>query len=183
MIIYGQDLEDKSCEFSQDLNTKKFLVSFFGFYSHNIEDDFKNFLKEIGIKDTIRNVEDYKEKFQLDGINALEAYNMYDRRTFDLSLILPKVFSSKDEAIGWFKNKIKESDYMKMSEIDEINVLDADKLLIFLEKLFNYENKIKSINKEINNKLAELKINLMKEYSSDPDYKRVIKDRFRDILR
>lgn len=50
MILFNQELDQKGCEFNVDSNTKEFLISFFGFYSHNIAGDFEKFLKEIGIK-------------------------------------------------------------------------------------------------------------------------------------
>lgn len=178
MILYNQELGDEDCDFNLDKNTKQFLVSFFGFYRHDIRDDFNSFLKEIGIKNIIEDVEESTNDFKLNGNNALEAYNMYDRRTFDITLILPKVFSNKQDAIDWFTQKVKESEYIKKSEITEIDVLDADKLFDFLYKELNYAKKVKNIYTEFDKRIIELKQNMLNDFSNDPDFKRIIEERF-----
>ncbi len=178
MILFNKELGEKDCSLNPDVNTNKYLLAFFGFYKHHIKDDFNSFLKEVGVEKT--GYIDLKNEFKLNGSYALEAYNVCDRRTFDITLILPKTFENEAEAIDWFNNKLKESDYMKKSEISEIGVLDADKLLNFIEEELSYSKKVDEISKDVENKIKEFKqtlfIELNNKYNNDSTYKDIIKN-------
>lgn len=177
MIVYNEELGDKDCELNTDKNTKKFLIAFFGFYNHNISEDFENFLIELDIKKNLKE-EGKLIKFKLDSNYALEAYNICDRRTFDVTMILPKVFENKQEALNWFNSKVKQSDYIKKSEISEVDVLDGDKLISYLNKEIAYDTKVKNFEKVFNEKIKELKQKMLEEFSQDEDYKEIIKNKF-----
>lgn len=177
MIIYNKELGEKDCEFNKDKNTKQFLIAFFGFYNHNIYEDFQNFLVELDIKKDLKEA-DKLVNFKLDGNYALEAYNVCDRRTFDVTMVLPKVFLSKQEALDWFNNKVKESDYIKKSEINEIDVLDGDKLISYLNKEIAYNTKVQNLDKIFKERIQELQQNLLEEFKEDSDYKEIIKNKF-----
>lgn len=47
MILFNQELGEEDCSLNPDVNTNKYLLAFFGFYRHHIEDDFNSFLKEV----------------------------------------------------------------------------------------------------------------------------------------
>lgn len=181
MILFNQELGEKDCEFNVDSNTKQFLISFFGFYRHDISKDFYEFLTEIGIKEIVH-IENNKKPFQLNGSYSLEAYNACDRRSFDLTLVLPKVFYSVNDAIEWFNTKVKDSEYIKKSEINEVQVLDADKLFNFINQEFEYNEKVEIISKEVIKKINEFKMDLLDDLYKDPkyannnDYKAMIKN-------
>lgn len=180
MILYNQELGEQECEFNISETTQKYLVSFFGFYPHNISHDFNNFLRELEFKDII-DKEDKLVNFKLDGDWGLEAYAVYDRRTFDVAIILPKTFSSEQEALDWFNKKVKDSDYIKKSEIDEIDVLDGEKLLPFLNKIIDYKSKVKNIDQAFKQNIKDLKKQMLDNYSQDPAYKEIIKEKFRNL--
>lgn len=185
MLLYNQNTEEEGCDFKVDLNTEKFLISFFGFYPHSMSKDYNVFLKELGIKKFIYIYENKIDinDFEFNGTDSFVAYDVCDRRTFDLALILTKVFNSKDEATEWFNQKVKDSEYIKKSEVEEIEVIDAKKFLRFIKKELEYESKIKTIDKEFNKKMIEMKIQMLQDFSHDKDYSRIIKNKFKDLKR
>lgn len=185
MILYNQNTEDESCDFKVDSNTKKFLISFFGFYNHKISKDFDIFLKELGIKNLIY-IEENKIEFndlKLNGTDSFVAYDVCDRRTFDLALVLTKVFNSKDEATEWFNQKVKDSENIKKSEIEEIEVVDSEKFISFIKKEFEYKNKIETIEKEFNKNMVDMKTKMIKDFAHDKDYNEIIKNKFKNFKR
>lgn len=175
MLIFNQELGEKDCDFNPDVETKNFLVSFFGFYSHHIADDFEKFLGELGIKKVIN---DTSSSFKLNGKYALEAYDCTDRRTFDTTIIVPKTFTNKKEALEWFNQKVKDSHYMKLSEISEIDVIDGDKLFPYLSKESEYEAKVKEIDDVFKKKIQKLKAKMLEDFNHDSDYESIIEQRF-----
>lgn len=187
MILFNQDLNEDDCEFNADEKTSSFLLSFFGFYKHDTYEFCLNeYLKEIGVEKVISDdkliVED---EFKLNSNVALEAYNVCDRRTVDVALILPKVFNSKSEAIDWFYIKIKESEYIKKKEIDEVEVLDAEKFIKFLNKEVEYNKKVKKIDAEFDENINKLISKLCNEMISknieDPDFLKIIRRKFKNF--
>jgi len=178
MILFNQEIGDKDCEFNTDANTKNFLVSFFGFYPHHIAEDLNKFIAELGIKDIIDNVNKSTNTFKLDGDFGIEGYNVCDRRTFDVAIVVPKVFSTKKEALDWFNSKIKDSDFIKRSEINELDVLDGDKLITFLNAELEYGKKVKIIDIEFKNNLEAMKKTMLEQFSHDKDYKQIINQKF-----
>lgn len=185
MLLYNQNTEDEGCDFKVDLNTEKFLISFFGFYPNSMSKDFNVFLEELGVQKLIDIYEDKIDfnKLEFNGNNAFKAYNVYDRRTFDLALILTNVFNSKSEATEWFNQKVKDSEYIKKSEIEEIEVIDAEKFFGFIKKELEYESKIETIDEEFNKKMIEMKIQMLQDFAHDKDYSRIIKNKFKDLKR
>lgn len=111
----------------------------------------------------------------------MEAYNCYDRRTFDVTIIIPKTFTSEQAALDWFNAKIKESDHIKKSEICEIGVIDADKLLTVLNLRINYDTKVKSIEEAFKSNIEALKQKMLDDFKHDLDYKAMIESKFRSF--
>lgn len=175
MMIYNQELGEDDCEFNVDDNTQKFLVSFFGFYNHYMGDNFALFLRELGVN---RFDSESLDLLKLDSDFALDVYNVCDRRTFDLALVLPKAFTNKEEALNWFNTKLKKSRFLLSSDISEIDVLDADKFLMFLDKISLYENKVKYIDDVFKSQVEDLKQKMLKEFGNDDDYNSIIEEKF-----
>lgn len=73
----------------------------------------KSFLENWGLKKVIN---DTASSFKLNGKYALEAYDCTDRRTFDTTIIVPKTFTNRKEALEWFNQKVKDSHYMKLTD-------------------------------------------------------------------
>ena len=180
MIIYNEELGDKDCEVNPDSTTKRFLVAFFGFYRHDIAEDFNEFLKELEFDDMLDHGKDLNN-FKLDGKFGLEAYNCYDRRTFDVTIVVPKTFISEQSALDWFSAKIKESDHIKKSEICEIGVIDADKLLLCIKTRIDYATKVKSIEDAFKSNIQALKQKMLDDFKHDSDYAAIIDKNFRQI--
>ena len=180
MIIYNEELGDKDCAVNPDSTTKRFLVAFFGFYRHDIADDFNKFLKELEFKKIIDGRGDLSD-FKLDGKFGLEAYNCCDRRTFDVTIIVPKTFTSEQAALDWFNQKLKDSDHIKKSEICEIGVLDADKLIPVINAEIDYDTKVKSIEDAFKLNIEALKKKMLNDFNHDPDYAAIIDNNFRQI--
>lgn len=180
MIIYNEELGDKDCEVNPDSTTKRFLVAFFGFYPHEIAKDFNKFLKELEFDDIL----DYRKdlnNFKLDGKFGLEAYNCCDRRSFDVTIIVPKTFASEQAALDWFNKKVKDSDYIKKSEICEIDVLDADKLIPVIKAKIDYDTKVKNIKDAFEVNIEALKQKMLDDFKHDPDCAYIIDHNFRLI--
>ena len=178
MIVYNQELSEDDCDFKVTKKTENFLVSFFGFYNHYIYEDFNNFLKELNVKEVIENYPKTENDFKINGNNALEVYNVCDRRTFDVAIVLPTLFESEKDAIEWFNQKVKESDYIKKSEIDVVAVLDADGLMLFLDKKREYIKKEKEIKNVFEKGMSDLKKSMLNDYP-DKDSKYIIENLFR----
>lgn len=181
MIIYGQVLGEKDCDFNVTKSSKNFLVYFFGFYNHYMAENFNKFITELNIHDIIKGYPENYDHFSLNGHNALEVYNVCDRRTFDVGMVLPTLFERAEDAIEWFNQKLKESDYMNSSDINDIVVIDADKLMLFLEKKLKYKNKESQIKSDFKKGMLELKQTLLKDFS-DEESKEIIKNLFQRHL-
>lgn len=178
MILFNQELGEKDCEFNIDDNTKTFLVSFFGFYPHSLHNDLMSFLEELGMN----HLSDCsKNEFALNKDYLLEAYNVCDRRTFDLAIIVPTVFSSKNEALDWFNDKLTKTQHLRTKDICEIDILDGDKLMTFIDKQVAYTKKLDQFNSILDAELEQLKQDLMQKYCTDKDYSRLINDKFRNL--
>lgn len=180
MLIYNSELGEDDCEVNPDSTTKRFLVGFFGFYRHDIADDFNKFLKELEFKKIIDSHGDLRD-FKLDGKFGLEAYNCCDRRTFDVTIIVPKTFTSEQAALDWFNKKVKDSDHIKKSEICEIGVLDADKLIPVLNSEIDYDTKVKDIEEAFKVNIQALKQKMLDDFKHDPDYAVIIDNNFRQV--
>lgn len=178
MIIYNKELGEEDCDFNISEKTENFLVSFFGFYSHHINEDFNKFLKELNIKEVIEGYPEKENDFKINGNNALEVYNVCDRRTFDVAIVLPTLFESQKDAIEWFNQKVKESDYIKKAEISEIAALDADELMLFLDKKREYKKKEKHIKNAFKQGMLDLKKTMLNDYP-DKDSKYIIENLFK----
>lgn len=187
MLIYGKELRKEDCPFNVDKDTKQFLISFFGFYNHNISNDFNQFLKELEIKKSTGYMGNEPESFKLNGDYGFEAYDCSDRRTFDLTIVLPQVFTSKEDALDWFHNKVNNSEFINLKQICEIDVVDAEKLFLFLNIKQNYLNKIDTIenafNIEFKNSMNLLQQKMLEDFKDDEEYKRIIKSKFDSISR
>lgn len=96
-------------------------------------------------------------------------------------MVLPTLFERADDAIEWFNQKLKESDYMNSSDINEVVVIDADKLVLFLEKKLKYKNKESQIKSDFKKGMLELKQTLLKDFS-DEESKYIIKNLFQRHL-
>ncbi len=178
MIIYNKELGEEGCDFNVTRKTENFLVSFFGFYNHYINEDFNKFLKELNVKEVIKGYPEKENDFKINGNNALEVYNVCDRRTFDVAIVLPTLFENEKDAIEWFNQKVKESDYIKKSEIDEVAVLDADGLMLFLGKNREYQKKEKQIKDSFKQGMLELKKSMLNDYP-DKESKYIIDHLFK----
>lgn len=91
---------------------------------------------------------------------------------------MPTLFESEKDAIEWFNQKVKESDYIKKSEIDEVAVLDADGLMLFLDKKREYIKKEKEIKNVFEKGMSDLKKSMLNDYP-DKDSKYIIENLFR----
>lgn len=180
MLLYNEELGTEDCKINPDSTTKQFLVAFFGFYKHHIADDFENFIRELGMKNVIDKSANF-DTFSLDGNLGLEAYNCCDRRTFDVTIIVPKTFTSEVEALNWFNTKVKDSNFIKKSEICEIGVVDAEKLLIFLGVKIDYRKKVKAIDDAFTENIKLLKESMLAEFKNDDDFKEIINSKFNCI--
>lgn len=176
MLVLNQDTQEEGCTFRISQKTKNYLIAFFGFYEHDMYENFNEFLSELGI-DKISNSENL-ETFEMGNSYALEAYSGCDRRTFDVTIILPHNFEKKEEALSWFTSKVKNSDYMVKKKISEIDVLDGDKLLASIKKEINHTNKTEMINNMFKEEMIILK-NRMLESFEDKESKKIIENKFR----
>lgn len=182
MLIYNEDLGEDGCRLNVTSNTKTFLVGFFGFYPHDMANYFNKFLGELGVKKIIDDAKDLK-KFVLDGKYAVEGYNICDRRTFDVTIILPKTFTSEQSAIDWLNKKLKDSDYINKHDISEMGVMDADELFLLFDEAMSYENKVKMIDDTFKQNIEELKEKMLADFSHDPELSHIIKNKFDQIRR
>lgn len=167
MLIYGQIVGDDDCDFNVTDTTENFLIYFFGFYEHNFTDNFYSFLKELNIKNIIQDYPESDDHFKINGNNALDVYNLCDRRTADIGIVLPNLFKSEEDAIKWFNQKLKESDYMNKSDIHDTLIIDADRFMSFLAQNFKYENKETQIKSDLERGMLELKEALLRDFPDE----------------
>lgn len=180
MLVYNEDLGEDGCRLNVTSETKTFLVGFFGFYPHDIADYFNKFLEELGVKKIIDDDKNLK-KFKLDGKYAVEGYNVCDRRTFDVTIILPKTFTSEQSAIDWLKQKLKDSDYINKNDVSEIGVMDAEALFALFDEEMAYDNKVKMIDDTFKQSIEDLKKQMLANFSHDPEYSYIIDSKFNQI--
>lgn len=167
MLIYGQILGDDDCDFNVTDTTENFLIYFFGFYNHNITDNLYSFLNELNIKNILNDYPESEEDFKINGNNALDVYNICDRRTADIGIVLPNSFQNEEDAIEWFNQKLKESDYINKSDIHDTLIIDADRFMSFLAKNFKYENKENQIKSDLERGMLELKEALLRDFPDE----------------
>lgn len=167
MLIYGQILGDDDCDFNVTDTTENFLIYFFGFYNHNIVDNLYSFLNELNIKNILNDYPESEEDFKINGNNALDVYNICDRRTADIGIVLPNSFQNEEDAIEWFNQKLKESDYIDKSDIHDTLIIDADRFMSFLAKNFKYENKENQIKSDLERGMLELKEALLRDFPDE----------------
>jgi len=178
MLLFNQELGEKDCEFNIDSNTKTFLVSFFGFYPHNLHADLMSFLEELGMN----NLSNYsKKEFELNKDSLLEAYNVCDRRTFDLTIVVPTVFSTKKGALDWFNDKINTTNHIRKKDICEIDVLDGDKLITWLRNKISHLEKVQKFESVLKDEIDYFKNELLQKYCNDKDYSMVIEKKFQKL--
>jgi hypothetical protein len=183
MIIDGICSEGDDFIFKVTDNTKKFIVSFFGFYPHSMSEDFHSFLETLEVEEVIGSSFDkslMKCDFSLDGDFGYECYDCCDRRTFDVGIVLQKTFDTENEANQWFLEKVKNSDDIRKKDICEILIIDADKFIEYLYSLINdddkyttildaFDEKILPITKAYNMAIMEIKEDLLLTFNSDSD--------------
>lgn len=178
MLIFEEDTDEKNCNFNVTKKTQNYLIAFFGFFPHSIHDRYISFLEYLDIKEVAGKSDVCSSFFNLDSQYALEAYNCCDRRTFDVTIILPYSFKTKKEAIDWFKNKITTSKKLSEKDFCEIKVIDGDKLIKYVRYIELYKQKedfIEDIVKfNLNESLTKLKSELLNDYT-DKDYQKLIK--------
>lgn len=182
MLIYNEDLGEDGCKLNVNSNTDTFVIGFFGFFPHHIADDLNNFLGELGVKNIIDKDKDLKH-FKLNGTSAVEGYNCCDRRTFDVTIILPKSFASEQAAIDWLNQKLEESNYINKRDISEIGVMDADALFALFDEEMAYDKKIKTIDDTFKQSIEDLKKQMLANFSHDPEYSYIINSKFDQIRR
>lgn len=182
MIVFNQEVGEKDCSFNVTTNTKKYIVGFFGFFPHSITNRFVKFLESLEIKEIAGHSDFDISLFSLNGDYGIDGYNMNDRRTFDTTIILPKTFNTEQEAKEWLDIKIKKSDFILKSEISEIQVLDADKFIDYLNTLIEFDNKETLIKKRVQKEMNAIKEKLLLEYSDDEDYKLIIERNFNKYI-
>lgn len=184
MLIFEHDTKDKDCIFNPTSETKNYLIGFFGFFSHSLHENFYSFLQSLDIL-AIAGTDDISySEFYLNSQYAIETYNCCDRRTFDLTIILPHSFTTKEEALNWFTDKIVTTKKLLETNFSEINVIDGDKFLEYLKKIEDYKQKNEFISDiikyDLNNMIIELENKLLKDHEHDPDYTKIIKSKIKD---
>lgn len=182
MLVYNEELGEDGCRLNVTSNTDTFVIGFFGFFPHHMDESLNKFLSEIAVKKIITGDKDLK-KFKLDGKYAVEGYNCCDRRTFDVTIILPKAFSSEQSAIDWLNQKLKDSDYINKRDISEIGVMDADALFALFAEEMAYDDKVKTIDDAFKQSIEDLKKQMLANFSHDPDYTYIINSKFDQIRR
>lgn len=178
MIIYNQEVGKKDCDFNTTPQTTNFIVGFFGFFKHDIHERFVKFLENCDI-DEIAGQSGFDDSlFELNGRYGLQVYDCCDRRTFDVSILFPHTFDSKESALNWFHEKIQHSEYMLKSEFDYIEVVDGDKIIEKISKINDYKNKRNFINEQFELEMNKAKENLLNKFGKDSDYIQLINDKF-----
>ncbi len=184
MLIFQHDTDDEDCIFNPTIDTKNYLVGFFGFFPHSLHERFYSFIQSLDIIDIAGTEGISRSNFNLNSQYAIEVYNCCDRRTFDLTLILPYSFTTKEEALDWFNNKLANSKKLSEEDFSEIEVIDGDKLVQHIRKIEEYKLKkefIADIIKfDLNNMIVELENKLLEDYKHDSDYIKIIKSKIKD---
>lgn len=85
----------------------------------------------------------------------------------DIGIVLPNSFQNEEDAIEWFNQKLKESDYMNKSDVHDILIIDADRFISFLAKNFKYENKENQIKSDLERGILELKEALLRDFPDE----------------
>lgn len=129
MTLFNKEFNNK--DFELDYSTNKVLISFSGHSETNFEEEYSKILDWLGFDEVILDVEALIDDFILNGLSAIETKNVYNDNKYNFSIILPKVFSSKKEAVDWFTEKLNDSNYIGKYKLDSIEFLDADKLISF----------------------------------------------------
>jgi hypothetical protein len=198
MLIDGycsEEDEKRDFIFKVTNETKKFIISFFGFYPHSLAEDFHLFLESLEVQEIIGSSFDQSLMscdYSLDGDFGYECYNMSDRRTFDVGIVLQKTFVSEDAANKWFNDKIKNSDDIRLKDISEILVIDGDKFIAYLDDSIEEDNRYEEISnsldadmiaikKTFNDSVRRLQNDLLLKFTSDID-KKTIKELVDNVL-
>jgi len=189
MIIFGHDTEAEYCIFNPTNDTKNYLVGFWGFFPHSLHERFYSFVESLDIIDIAGTEGICRSNFNLNSKYAIEAYNCCDRRTFDLTIILPYSFKTKEEALDWFNNKLSNSKKLSEEDFSDIEVIDGDKLLQHIRKIEEYKHKKEFISDiiqyDLNNMIVELENKLLEAHKHDQDYTKIIKseiENYRELL-
>ncbi len=167
MLVYGESIGDDDCKLNIDDKTTNFIISFFGFFSHNLHERFENFLDSLEIDEIADHGEVDISNFSLNGKYCLEAYNAVDRRTFDVTIVLPKTFNSEIKARFWLNGKIKESPYMSLADFCDIQVLDGDKLVDLINQRIMLAKKKKLLEDKLKEGVESLRLNMIEQYCED----------------
>ncbi len=118
--------------FSVDYGTTKILIVFSSFCNNDYQEEYASILEWLNFDDVILNIEELFEEFILNGNSAIEVKNVYFNNRYDLSIILPKVFNAKENAIEWYSNIIKNSNDINKYKLDNIELIDANKFIDFI---------------------------------------------------
>lgn len=174
MILFNICTQDDD-ELRIDENTTEFFACFFGFFPHNLDDNIESFIVtelELSQPKEDNDLSDFRKNGNTIGL----AYAMYDRRCFDHAYILPKTFSSKQEAENYINTKIKESDFVTKSMFDEIEVVDANKVMSVINEIRDYKDKEKAAKKLFEKELQTIKSELSEKYQGNEHMMRLIKN-------
>lgn len=167
MLVYGESIGDDDCKLNIDNQTTNFIVAFFGFFPHNIHDRFVSFLESLDIEEIADNGDVDVSNFVLNGSYAVEAYNVVDRRTFDITIVLPKTFNSEMQARYWLNEKIKESDYMSLADFSDIEVIDGDKLVELINERVMFKKKQELLEDNLKKEIESLREKMIQKYCED----------------
>jgi sorbitol-specific phosphotransferase system component IIBC len=119
MIIFNEDTNEGFGKITK--KTKKFLISIFGFYPYQREEDVVNFLeKDLGLK-----IVSDLSKLEKDKEMAIEVYNCVGGGRVDLGHVFTLDFKSKTEARDFINDKISNSDYVNKKMFSDIEFIDA----------------------------------------------------------
>lgn len=132
MTLFNKEFSNK--DFEVDYSTNKVLISLNGCTENYFEEDYSKILDWLGFDEVILDIEGLIDDFILNGLSAIEIKNVYNDNKYNFSIILPKVFLSKKEAVYWFTNKLNDSNYIGKYKLDNIEFIDADKLISFKKK-------------------------------------------------
>lgn len=105
--------------------TKAFLISLFVSMRYEKEEDLDYFLNnELNLQKT----ECYDDKFVKNGNNYIDFGACCGGGTFQKTIVLPVVLKSKEDALSWINEKIKESQSLSFSDLSEgvLSMIDAE---------------------------------------------------------
>lgn len=167
MLVYGESIGDDDCKLNIDNQTTNFIVAFFGFFPHNIHERFEKFLDSLEIDEIADHGETDISNFSLNGRYGVEAYNAVDRRTFDVTIVLPKTFKSEMQARYWLNEKIKKSYYMSIADFCDIEVLDGDKLIELINERVLFQKKRNLLKDNLKKEIESLREKMIQKYCED----------------